>query len=103
MKKLVRDGKVAVIISSGFGAGWYSWHSIKELLFDPDVVKMIELDWPSERILAHCEKFYGEDHYFGGVDGLCLCWIPEGTKFRIDEYDGSETLVKITDDEWIEA
>jgi len=103
MRKLVRDGKVAVLVSSGFGAGWYSWHYNKELLFDPDIVKMLELDWPRERVLAHCEKFYGEDFYYGGMEGLSIVWIPEGTKFRIDEYDGSERLVKLTDDEWIEA
>jgi hypothetical protein len=103
MRKLVRDSKVAVLVSSGFGAGWYSWHYNKELLFDPDIVKMLELDWPRERIFAHCEKFYGEDFYYGGIEGLSIVWIPEGTKFRIDEYDGSERLVKLTDDEWIEA
>jgi hypothetical protein len=103
MRKLLRDGNVAVLVSAGFGAGWYSWHGIKELLFDPDIVKMIELDWPNERILAHCEKFYGDDHYFGGVEGLSICWVPEGAKFRIDEYDGAETLVTQDQDEWIIA
>jgi len=103
MRKLVRDGKVAVLVSSGFGAGWYSWHYNKELLFDPDIVKMLELDWPRERILAHCEKFYSEDFYYGGIEGLSIVWVDEGSKFRIDEYDGSERLVKLTDDDWIEA
>ena len=103
MRKLVRDGKVAVLISTGFGAGWYSWHRIQELLFDPDIVKMIELDWPRDRILAHCEKFYGNDHYFGGADGLVIHWVSEGAKFRIDEYDGSETLILQTEDDWLIA
>lgn len=103
MNKLVRDGKVAVLVSAGFGAGWYSWHHIPELLFDPDVVKMIELDWPHDRILAHCEKFYGVDHYYGGVEGLGIHWVPEGEKFRIDEYDGSEHVVLQKDDEWFIA
>lgn len=103
MRKIIRDGKVAVLVSAGFGAGWYSWHHIPELLFDPDVVKMIELDWPIERILSHCEKFYGDDHYFGGVKGLGIRWVPEGAKFRIDEYDGSEYLILQTEDEWFTA
>lgn len=103
MNKLVRDGKVAVIVSAGFGAGWYSWHNIPELLFDPDLVKMIELDWPDEMILKHVEKFYGKDTYFGGVDGLHIVWVPEGEKFRIDEYDGAEALVLQKDDHWIVA
>ena len=32
MKKLTKDGKVAVLYSPDFGAGWYSWHAIEELL-----------------------------------------------------------------------
>jgi hypothetical protein len=103
MRKLVRDGKVAVLVSSGFGAGWYSWHYNQELLFDPDIVKMLELDWPRERIVAHCEKFYGEDHFYGGVDGLYVAWVPEGAKFRIDEYDGSESLQLETEMDWMVA
>jgi len=103
MKKLVRDGKVAVLVSAGFGAGWYTWHHIPELLFDPDVVKMVELDWPQDLIKAHCEKFYGNNHFFRGVDRLGIQWVPEGTKFRIDEYDGAETLVTQDQDEWIIA
>jgi hypothetical protein len=103
MNKLVRDGKVAVLVSAGFGAGWYTWHHVPELLFDPDVVKMIELDWPHETIKTHCEKFYGKDYFYGGVVGLGIEWIPEGTKFRIDEYDGSETIVTEHQDEWFIA
>jgi hypothetical protein len=26
IKKVIRDGKVAVLISDGYGAGWYSWN-----------------------------------------------------------------------------
>ena len=42
MNKLVRDGLVAIIVSPGHGAGWYSWHGIEELLFDPSIVTWIE-------------------------------------------------------------
>ena len=42
MKKEIREGKVAVLVSPGYGAGWYSWHDIDELLFDPKVVKLVE-------------------------------------------------------------
>lgn len=103
MKKLIRDGKVAVLVSPGFGSGWYSWHHIPELLFDPDVVKMIELDWPRERIIAHCEKLYGDIHFYGGVNELKIVWVPQGIKFRIDEYDGAETLQIESDIEWFTA
>ena len=42
MDKVVRDGKVAVLISQGFGAGWYSWNSNEQLLFSPKIVEMVE-------------------------------------------------------------
>jgi hypothetical protein len=103
MKKLVRDGKVAVLVSAEFGAGWYSWHGIPELLFDPHIIKMLELDWPRDTIINHCEKLYGEEHYYGAIDGLRIVWVDEGTKFRIDEYDGKETLVTEDQDKWITA
>jgi hypothetical protein len=52
MNKLVRDGLIAVIVSPGHGAGWYSWHGIEELLFDPSIVAWIESnerDIPEDR------------------------------------------------------
>ena len=42
MEKVIRDGKVAVLYSPGYGAGWYSWHDIEDLLYDPAVVEMVE-------------------------------------------------------------
>jgi hypothetical protein len=30
--------------------------------------------------------------YSGGVQDLKVAWIPEGTKFQITEYDGSESI-----------
>lgn len=30
MKKLIRDGKVAVLVSPGFGAGWSTWNGDDE-------------------------------------------------------------------------
>jgi hypothetical protein len=42
MKKVIKDGKVAVLYSPGFGAGWYSWHKTEELLYHPKLVEMVE-------------------------------------------------------------
>ena len=42
MNKLIVDGKVAVLISPGFGAGWYTWnYDYPEILFDPAIVKLV--------------------------------------------------------------
>jgi hypothetical protein len=67
MDKVIRDGKVAVLYSPGYGAGWFSWHGIEELLYDVD-------------------------GYFGGADDLEIEWVDVGREFRITEYDGSESI-----------
>jgi hypothetical protein len=113
MKKEIRDGNVAVLYSPGFGAGWYTWHGLDELLFDPSVVYMVEEkqksntpedfeNWVSN-ITDYCKQTYGDDHYYGGADDLIVEWINEGTLFRIDEYDGSESLDVKEDMPWIKA
>ena len=43
MEKVIKEGKVAVLVSPNYGAGWYSWNSgYKELLFHPKLVEMVE-------------------------------------------------------------
>lgn len=103
MEKTVRDGKVAVLVSHGFGAGWYSWHHIEALVFDPIVVDMVETGRQDE-IEGYVEnKYPEEDPYCGGVDRLTVHWVPLGDRFRIDEYDGSETLVLESEEQWMTA
>lgn len=43
LQKVIRDSKVAVLYSPGFGAGWYSWNTKHpQLLFHPKLVEMVE-------------------------------------------------------------
>lgn len=93
MEKVIRDGKVAVLYSPGFGAGWSTWnYSFPECLFDPDIVEMVEKEIDAHEIAQFAEKKYGEEFYAGGADDLRIVWLTEGTLFRINEYDGSESL-----------
>jgi hypothetical protein len=101
MKKLVRDGQVAVLVSPGFGAGWYSWHHVEELLYDPSVVEWLEQGEMS-KIEAYLALKY-QDEYFGGLEDLEVKWVPVGARFRIDEYDGAETLVLESHETWLTA
>ncbi len=104
--KVVRFGKVAVIYSPQHGAGWYSWHHIEELLFDPNLVDLIERSATEDEIEAYCEEHYQNEQkstYWGSVDELVIKWIPEGSIFRIDEYDGAESVVLQDDDDWLVA
>lgn len=107
MEKFYNErGEVAVLVSPGFGAGWYSWNTDRpEILFDPELVQLV-LDENYEELQAVADKKYGyhEDRvggcYTGGVVDLVIHWLAPGTQFRIDEYDGSESLETNYDVEW---
>ena len=57
MKKEVRDGKVAVLVSPSFGAGWYTWHGIEELIFHPKIVELVEQDNRHEITEELCKNY----------------------------------------------
>ena len=102
MEKVIRDGKVAVIISAGWGAGWSTWHGHKELIFHPKLVELVEseqhnADTVSVVLNELLDKEEAEGVYLGGVEDLTIQWLPEGTKFKIEEYDGSEYIITEND------
>ena len=104
--KVVRDGKVAVLYSPGFGAGWSTWNSQKntDLVFDPVIVDFVlnkSENW-IEGVMAYCSIAY-PDVYTGGVPGLEVEWIASGSQFFIGEYDGSESIVVNVETDWITA
>jgi len=105
MEKVIRDGHVAVIISSGWGAGWSTWHygpHRETLIFHPKLVEWVESEQPTvvaistilKEILGEKEA---EEIYLGGVDQLSVIWVPQGIKFKIEEYDGTEYIITEND------
>lgn len=97
MEKVIRDGKVAVLISRGYGAGWSTWNSeIPELLFHPSLVAIVEAGNQSEITQELCIELLNlpPDTYIycGGAEDLQVEWVEEGSQFRVDEYDGFESL-----------
>lgn len=103
MDKIVRDGMVAVLVSPGFGAGWYTWNKeMPEVLFDPTLVDLLLSGADTADIQAYADLKY-PDAYTGGLEDLIVMWVPEGAKFRIDEYDGSESLILESQEVWMTA
>ena len=102
MNKVIRDEKVAVVVSPGFGAGWSTWsYSGGEdyrdfMMFDPTLVDMVERGESAETIETYVTSMH-PGTYCGASDDLTIQWLPVGTAFRIHEYDGSES-VEIRDD-----
>jgi hypothetical protein len=115
MNKVIRDGQVAVLYSPGFGAGWYTWNSLRgeseeqslQLIFDPIIVELVEKrNGDNYREINNDIENRGEEilseGYFGGAGDLTIAWLPVGTKFLINEYDGSESIQTI-EDLWLTA
>jgi hypothetical protein len=101
MDKVIKDGKVAVLISYGYGAGFHSWGAPLEAIFDPKLVELVE-----------SEDFDGANEYVrntypgvytGGVGDLVVVWVDEGEDFIINEYDGSEGIQLKNETQWITA
>jgi len=101
MNKLIRDGKVTVLVSPDYGAGWYSWHRIEELLYDPSIVLWLEAKELDK--IEHYLALKYPNEYFGGLDDLTVEWIDQGTEFRIDEFDGAESIELKANTKWLVA
>lgn len=100
MNKIVKDSKVAVLISPGFGAGWSTWNNeYPEMLFDPGMVDLV-LKGNQEQMRAYAELKW-PDAYLGGLNNLEIEWIAQGQRIKINEYDGSESIEYHDSDDWI--
>lgn len=101
MKYYNKDGKVGVLVSRGYGAGWSSWATNHEqfMATDKTLVEMCLKECSEEEV----EKYLlskGVDEYLGGWGDCVVEWLDEGAFFMIQEYDGSESLF-ISEDLWL--
>jgi hypothetical protein len=106
VEKVIRDGNVAVLYSPGFGAGWFSWNHREELMYHPKLVEMVEAGREREITSEWLAKELGDEYeevYCGGARELEIRWLPAGTKFRIYEYDGAESVVTLDEEEYFTA
>jgi hypothetical protein len=101
MEKVIRDGKVAVLYSPGFGAGWSTWINDEKSMFDPTIVACVETK-DFDKLNTYMTLWY-PDAFTGGMDSLRIEWLPVGTLFRIHEYDGSETIEVKEEMNWVIA
>jgi hypothetical protein len=99
VNKLIRNGRVAVLYSPDHGAGWFSWNTrYPEILFDPALVELVEQEkW--DELQAFVTLKY-PDIYAGGLRDLQIEWIPEGTQFIVNEYDGNESIQTRDSTDW---
>lgn len=104
--KQLRNGKICVIYSGSFGSGWFSWHGIEELLFDPTLVGMIERQAHVEEMQEYLQTAYSECKEAWNtyrLEDLQIAHVDTDDRFYIHEYDGSETVVVESKFKWINA
>ena len=81
---------------------FYLWNQeLPELLFEPAIAQFV-LDEKFDELQTYVELKYPEI-YKGGMMDLEVAWIPEGTLFKIDEYDGAESIDLKEDIVWFVA
>jgi len=95
MEKLYNEeGEVAVAVSPNFGAGFSTWTDINPM--DKRYTELIlHKKFDEAKELAK-----SEGQYTGGIDDCVIRWINKGEKFRIAEYDGSESIIFFNNDSY---
>ena len=92
MNKLIKEGKVAVLVSSGFGAGWSTWNGdCIDIVFHKEIAEYIDKNGSITEEVAK-DILNDDSIYTGGVSQLEIQWLDVGTAFRVTEYDGNEDL-----------
>jgi len=101
MEKYEKDGKIAVLVSPGFGAGWSSWNGshAKQLAMDKRIVEYVLNDEKGneEKAKKFLQSIGLEGVYCGGYGDIEIHWVEKGIHFQINEYDGSESLQTFED------
>jgi hypothetical protein len=70
-------------------------------VFDPNIVHFVETK-EFVKLKAYIDLKYPDLH-LSGFEDLAIMWLPEGTEFKIDEYDGNETIVLRKRVKWLKA
>lgn len=100
--KYIKDGKYAVLVSGGYGAGFSTWcdieaHNYKliKFLYDSDFVRKDGYLNIKDRKVIHTfikSKITTKPQYLEGLWSSHIEWVSFGDDYRINEYDGFETL-----------
>ena len=105
--RVIRDGLVAVLVSTSHGSGWSTWHPAdrEAMMFDPQLVDIM-LSNAEDRLAqvrALAALKYPSAHLDGLDSSFQIHWVPEGCLFRVTEYDGSERIEQRDQMAWIRA
>jgi hypothetical protein len=108
------EGKIAVLYSPRYGAGWSTWnddHHAEILMMHPVLVEpvhqfeqgLITKEQMKEKIVFRLAMLGLDDVYTNGAIDLTIFWLDPGQRFRIEEHDGNESVVLFEQMEWLTA
>ena len=115
MEVYYNEDKTAYAVLVSHGSGWSSWND-RTVAYDKrmvefwlthheseDVMRALS-EWEDNDVKAAAEQYFasiGYPHiYFSGFADITLEWVPVGSIWCINEYDGSETLMMLNDYDW---
>lgn len=81
-----------VLISPGHGIGWSTWNRI-DFALDPDIIEYFESGADEYQMMEYIRSLgYGYDICMKGYDNCEVVEVPEGSLFKIMQYDGHEWI-----------
>ena len=98
MEKVLKDGKVAVLVSHGYGAGWSTWAAgdqIETAMFDKRLVEASQAGVTD--ISEICNEIFGDEYFCTDGWPVSVEWVDQGDRFTIEEYDGNESIQLTSD------
>ncbi len=93
------DGKVEVLVSPGYGAGWSTWNGGIKIAVDKRIVdffKRAGQDADKNLVEAFLRESGYKHVYCGGWDDIVIETVEPGVPFKITEYDGFEELEEVS-------
>lgn len=111
------DDLVAIVYSPGYGGGWSTWGygidatdaRVAYLVMTGGFGRLLmpgyEPDEPHEVIVDGTTGYLYSSWYESESHGdkLVIRWLPPGTLYRIDEYDGAESVMEMGSYDWHSA
>ena len=98
-----------ILYSPGYGSGWSSWSNIPTKIiceyqpFIDAIENGIKIDEDSElftEFMAYLTDLGFEYLCAGGLGTLSVFEVPDGDSYRINEYDGDESIELLSESEW---
>ena len=104
VEKYIKEGKVAVLYSPGFGAGWSTWNEAfaEFFVFDKGLVELALSGAKGDAVRKYLESL-PDILYLGGWEDISVKYLPVGTVFHINEYDGSEAVIVFDENDYFTA